>query len=73
MRTDWPDTRVKGMLPFGVPGNVYAEESQGNTRTLVAEGDEGGRGGGVCHCKGIQCLWDTNVMWLPLCSLADKV
>lgn len=42
MRTAWPDTKVKGMLPFGSPGNVSAEESQGTTRTLAAKGWEVG-------------------------------
>ena len=41
-RTAWPDTKVKGMPPLGIPGNVCGEKSQGNTRTLAAKGDGSG-------------------------------
>ena len=45
----------------GVPGQHYNSCCKGGT------------GGGMCHCKGIQCLWDRTYMGPPLSSGADKV
>lgn len=71
VRAAWPDTKVKGMFPLKIPGNVCGEKSQDHTRTLPAKRNR--RGECAIVPKSSVYDRDTNVNVTAFVLSADKV